>query len=94
MPLARPVRGRPWKADGHTDTQPARTPLFAYPRRRGDASGSAMAPFTVCGRASLCHLALIAARERIMAGRGKGRTCGGTGDFGIAGAVPFVPGRG
>ena len=71
----------------------------AYLHRRGDASGSAVAAFTVCGRASLCPLALIAAgfceraagsggakrprsgavgaldpaaRERIMAGGGKG----------------------
>ena len=76
----------------------ART-LSAYLHRRGDASGSAVAAFTVCGRASLCPLALIAAgpceraagsggakrprsgaegaldtaaRERIMAGGGKG----------------------
>jgi hypothetical protein len=71
----------------------------AYLHRRSDASGSVVAAFTVCGRASLCSLALIAAgsceraagsggakrprsdaegaldpaaRERIMAGGGKG----------------------
>jgi len=78
--------------------------LSAYLHRRGDASGSAVTAFTVCGRASLCSLALIAAgsceraagsggakrprsgaagaldaaaRERIMAGGGKGANRGG-----------------
>ena len=80
-------------------TAPSARTLSAYLHRRSDASGSAVAAFTVCGRASLCSLALIAAgsceraagsggakrprsgaegaldpaaRERIMAGGGKG----------------------
>ncbi len=96
-------------------------PPSAYLHRRGDASGSAVAAFTVCRRASLCPVALIAAGscER-SAGSGarnarraapkapltrppgsgswpagaRGRTCGGTGGFGFAGAVPFLPGPG
>ena len=39
---------------------PAVTPSV-YLHRRGDANGSAVGPFTVSGRASLCSLALIAA---------------------------------
>ena len=89
------VRGKPTV---HTDRPGGRTPS-AYLHRRGDASGSVVAAFTVCGRTSLCSLALIAAgvceraagsggakcprsgaegaldtaaRERIMAGGGKG----------------------
>jgi hypothetical protein len=89
------VRGKPTVSP---TAQPART-TSAYLHRRGDASGSAVAAFRVCGRASLCPLALIAAgsceraagsggekrprsgaegaldtaaRERIMAGGGKG----------------------
>jgi hypothetical protein len=94
----------------------------AYLQRRGDASGSVVAAFTVCGRASLCPLALIAAgvreraagsggakrprsgaegaldlaaRERIMAGGGKGANMRRDRRFrGFAGAVPFLPGTG
>jgi len=115
---ARPVRGRPWRADGTTDRPGARTPS-AYLYRCGDASGSAVAAFTVCGRASLCPLALIAAgsceraagsggakrprsgaegaldpaaRERIMAGGGKGANLRGTGGFGICLRGAFLAG--
>ena len=42
-------------------TAPSARTLSAYLHRRGTASGSAMGPFTVLGRASLCSLALIAA---------------------------------
>jgi hypothetical protein len=104
----------------HTDRPGGRTPS-AYLYRHGDASGSAVAAFTVCGHASLCPLALIAAgscerpagsggakrprsgaegaldpaaRERIMAGGGKGANLRGPAVSGSACAVPFLPGPG
>ncbi len=42
-------------------TAPSARTLSAYLHRRGTASGSAMGPLTVLGRASPCSLALIAA---------------------------------
>ncbi len=48
------VRGKPTV---HTDRPSGWTPS-AYLHRRGDASGSAVAAFTVSGRTSLCSLAL------------------------------------
>jgi hypothetical protein len=50
MPLARPVRGRPWKPTVTPTARPART-LSAYLHRRMTASGSAVGSLTVLGRA-------------------------------------------
>jgi hypothetical protein len=47
-------------------------PPSAYLHRSGDASGSVVAAFTVCGRASLCPVALIAAGSCERAGRVRG----------------------
>ncbi len=70
----------------------ART-LSAYLHRRGTASGSAMGPFTVLGRASPCSLD-AAARERIMAGGGKGANRRGSAVSVGGWRGPFLPGTG